>query len=205
MSGSRGLFGGSFDPIHIGHLLIARHVMETLGLDRIVFVPSPYPPHKSPRALAAPAHRLEMVRRAIAGEPCFDVSDWEMSHDGPRYTVETVAHFRSVWGAGVPVCWLIGSDSLGELHTWKDVPRLVEKCRLVTVPRPGADTPDLSKLEAMIGPKCVAALRRDVLAVPRIDISATDIRRRVRAGQSIRFLVTESVREYIETNRLYTD
>jgi nicotinate-nucleotide adenylyltransferase len=203
MSASRGLFGGSFDPIHIGHLLIARHVAETLGLDRVVFMPSPHPPHKPRESLSPPAHRIEMVRRAIAGEPLFSVSDWEMTHDGPRYTVDTVEHFRAEWGPGVEVCWLIGSDSLGELHTWKDVGRLVERCRIVTVPRPGADAPDLSVLAGLVSAARLAQLRRDVLAVPRIDISATDIRRRVRAGRSIRYLIPDSVREYIEASGLY--
>jgi nicotinate-nucleotide adenylyltransferase len=200
---SRGLFGGSFDPIHIGHLLIARHVAETLGLDRVVLMPSPHPPHKPRESLLPASHRLEMVRRAIAGEPSFGVSDWEMTRHGPRYTIETVEHFRGEWGADVEVCWLVGSDSLGELHTWKDVGRLVERCRIVTVPRPGADAPDLSILAGMVSAERLAQLRRDVLSVPRIDISATDIRRRVRAGRSIRYLVPEAVREYIETHRLY--
>jgi len=203
MTISRGLFGGSFDPIHLGHLLIARHVVEALSLDQMVFVPSPHPPHKPREVLAPAAHRFEMVRRAIAGEPRFDVSDWEMTHDGPRFTIDTVEHFRSAWGAEIDVCWLIGSDSLGELHTWKNVSRLVERCRLVTVPRPGADAPELTALAGLISTEQLARLRRDVLAVPRIDISATDIRRRARSGQSIRYLVTEEVREYIEANRLY--
>jgi nicotinate-nucleotide adenylyltransferase len=203
MNDAVGLIGGSFDPIHLGHLLIARHVAEALDLARVVFVPSAHPPHKRPDALASVQHRLEMVRLAIAGEPAFDVSDWEASRAGPNYTIDTITQFRAACGPEPRLHWIIGSDSLAELATWKDVPTLVAACRIVTVPRPGAESPDLAPLQNVLSDAQVAELRRYVLDTPRIDISSTDIRRRVGAGLSIRYLVPEPVRQYILAHGLY--
>jgi len=198
-----GLIGGSFDPVHFGHLVIARFVAEALSLARMIFVPSAQPPHKPPESLAPGHHRLAMVRLAVTEEALFDVSDCELTRSGPSYTVDTIAQFRDLCGPRVQLCWVIGSDSLAELATWKDVPALVSSCRIVTVPRPGNEHPDLGPLERLLSKDQVAELRRGFLDAPRIDISATDIRQRVRKGLSIRYLVPETVREYILANRLY--
>ncbi len=198
------LFGGSFNPIHNGHLIVARAVAERLGVSRLVFVPSPSPPHKTGTMLAEASDRLAMVRLAIAGEPLFDCSDVETRRSGPSYTILTVEDFRTT-RADRDLFWLIGADSLAELHSWHRVADLVDACRIVTAARPGFEVPDLSGLDRVLQPEQVRRLEADILPTPRIDISATEIRRRVREGRSIRYLVPEPVADYIARHELYRD
>ena len=201
--GGIALFGGSFNPIHNGHLIVARAVAERLRLSRVVFIPSsPSPPHKANAELADAADRLEMVRLAIAGESGFEVSDLEVRQGGVSYTIRTVESFRQA-AADQTLHWIIGGDTLPELHTWYRVRELVERCRIVTAVRPGFEVPDLSAIQRVLSPEQVQRLMADVLPTPRIDISATDIRRRVAEGRSIRYLVPEAVRQYIEQRGLY--
>jgi nicotinate-nucleotide adenylyltransferase len=197
------LFGGSFDPIHNGHLIVARSVAERLGARRVVFIPAADPPHKRRNELA-PAHdRLEMVRLAIAGESGWEASDCELDRDGPSYTIDTLTQFRETFGVDTPLVWVIGADTLPELASWYRVEELVELCRIVTAARPGWEQPDLAPLRARLTDTQVRRLAGDVLNTPRIDISATDIRHRVREGRSIRYLVPDAVGEYIARRRLY--
>lgn len=204
MAETTGLFGGSFDPIHVGHLIIARSIAEQLGLDRVIFLPSAMPPHKERDRLTTPEHREAMVRLAVDGEPLFSVSDFDLARTGPTYTVETVAHFRTAHGPDAALYWIIGGDSLAELHTWYHVDALAALCRIVTAVRPGWERPDLTALRERLGDARLAEIESGILATPRIDISATDIRARIRAKQSIRYLVPEPVRVYIEQHQLYT-
>lgn len=197
------LFGGSFNPIHHGHLIIARAVAERLGAARLVLIPSASPPHKQGEDLAHAHDRLRMVRLAVEGDPAFDVSDVEVRRSGPSYTFLTVEEYRRAAGAEVPLYWVIGGDTLPELHTWYRIRELAELCRIVTAVRPGYERPNLSPLGQVLAEDCVRRLADDVLPTPRIDISATEIRARVRAGRSIRYLVPEPVREYIEQRGLY--
>ncbi len=200
-----GLYGGSFDPIHIGHLIVARSVAESLGLEQVIFLPSASPPHKDRSELSGQEHRASMVELAIAEEPLFAFNDYDLAREGPTYTVETVAHFREAFGGEAELAWIIGADSLPELKSWHRVSDLVDGCRVVTAARPGWDAPDLSALKPELSDDQIFRLRRDTLETPRIDIAATEIRRRVRAGLSIRFLVPDSVLAYIERHRLYLD
>jgi nicotinate-nucleotide adenylyltransferase len=196
------LFGGSFNPIHNGHLIVARAVAERLSLSRVVFIPSPSPPHKANVDLADASDRLEMVRLAIAGQRGFEASDFEVRQGGVSYTILTVEAFQKS-AAGQTLHWIIGGDTLPELHTWYRVRELVERCRIVTAVRPGFEVPDLSALERVLTVDQVRRLKEDILPTPRIDISATDIRRRAAEGRSIRYLVPEPVRQYIEQRGLY--
>ncbi len=203
MSQKIGLFGGTFNPIHFGHLIAARSVAEQLALDRVVFIPSANPPHKSVAGLIDASERLEMVRLAIADEPAFEVSDCEIRRPGPSYTIETVASFRKQLDPESEICWIIGADSLPELTTWYRVSELVDCCRIVTVSRPGWDEPDMSPLAQQFDERQIARLREGIVQTPRIDISATNIRSRVRQGRSIRYLVPEPVRTHICETGLY--
>lgn len=200
-----GLYGGSFNPIHIGHLIVARSVAERLELTRVIFIPSAVPPHKEGERLVEPRHRAEMVRLAIAADPLFDFSDFDLARQGPSYTIETIAHFKKGLPAGAELFWIIGADWLTELDTWYKAAELVDACTVVTAARPGWDQPDLAALSTKLGDAQIAKLRAHVLDTPRIDISATDIRQRVAAGKPIRYLVPESVRQYIEMFRLYAE
>ncbi len=197
------LFGGTFNPIHIGHLIVARAAAEHLGVGRVVLIPSANPPHKSGEELASPADRLEMARAATAGEPGFEVDDIELRREGPSYTVLTVRAFRRRLGDEVPLFWLIGADTLSELAAWYRTAELVSLCRIVTAVRPGYDRPDTTPLRRVLSAEHVRRLEEDIIPTPRIDISATDIRRRVREGRSIRFLVPDAVADRIVAGGLY--
>lgn len=197
------LFGGSFDPIHFGHLIVARSVAEQLGLDRVIFLPSATPPHKEASELTPADHRAAMVRLAVDGEPLFDVSDYDLTRDGPTYTVRTVAHFQQQLGPASALHWIIGGDSLAELASWYQVGDLVDRCRIITAARPGWEKPDLAVLRRLVGDARSAKVESGILETPRIDISSTVIRARVRAGRSIRYLVPEPVRAYIHEQQLY--
>lgn len=197
------LFGGSFDPIHNGHLIVARHVAEELGLGRVILIPSASPPHKQGVRLAPIADRLAMCRLVAAEDPLFEVSDWEAGRAGPNYTLLTIQHFRALLGPGPELCWLVGMDSLNELGTWYHAGELVDACTIVTTARPGSVRPDPDALAKCFSPPQVEKLLRHVVAGPHIDIASTDIRARGRAGQSTRYLVPEAVATYIKERGLY--
>ena len=210
-----GLFGGSFNPIHHGHLIAARAVAEWAGLTRVVFLPCRQPPHKHENDLLDGAHRGEMVKLAIAdggsSKPAcqtalrsiFSFSDYDLTRQGPSFTIDTVRHFRAELGRDAELCWIIGADSLPELPTWCRARELVASCRIVTAARPGWEQIDFDALGAHFSAEQIDGLRANLVETPRIDISATDIRRRVREGRSIRYLVPEPVCEYIGQHRLY--
>ncbi len=197
------LFGGSFDPIHHGHLIVARHAAEQLDVERVILIPSAVPPHKQDRSLAPAKDRLEMCRRAVQDDPQFVVSEWELGQAGPNYTLRTIEHFRTELGTGPELCWLIGADSLVELHTWYNAPTLVDACRIVTVARPGFTPPPATELVQWFEMKQVERLLADVIIGPHIDIASTDVRTRVRSGLSVRYLIPDAVDAYIAAQQLY--
>ena len=199
-----GLFGGSYNPIHNGHLIVARSVLETLRLDRILILPSRTPPHKTEDTSLAPAaDRAAMANLAIKDEPGFDFSDHDLTCEGPSYTLNTISHFRALAGPEAELFWIVGADSLLELHTWYRVSDLAASCRIVTAVRPGFTPGQLPDLRRMLDADTVDRLLADVLETPNIDISSTDIRRRVAEGKSIRYLVPEPVEAYIHKHGLY--
>lgn len=197
------LFGGSFDPIHHGHLIPARDIAERLNIDRILLIPGAKPPHKQDARLADAKHRFAMCRAAVAGDPLFDVSDWELHQQGPTYTVQTVRHYREITPSDVDLYWLIGMDSLLELGTWYQIDQLADLCILTTAARPGFRLDDWSHLENLLSPDQIKRIANHVIESSRIEISATAIRRRVAHTQSVRYLVPDPVAAYIATHRLY--
>jgi len=199
-----GLFGGSFDPIHHGHLIIARSLLEQAGLDRVILLPTHDPPHKDAAVLADAAHRLEMIRLAIAGDPQFELSDYDMVREGPTYTVDTVQHFQSLFGGDTSLSWIIGADSLAELATWHRVSDLVDRCRVLTASRPHSVPVDWGSLSRSLSPPQIAKLKTGVYKAPLIDISATGLRTRLADGKSVRYFVPLPVWEYLERTGLYT-
>jgi nicotinate-nucleotide adenylyltransferase len=193
-------FGGSFNPIHHGHLLTARAVAEAQGFDTVVLIPSAEPPHKPDRADLAPAeHRLAMCRLAIEASAdsadLFEVSDIELGRYGPSYTIDT-ARILTRQGLG-PVYWLIGSDTVPQLPTWHEPEALLREIHFITIDRPGS----LMVWQAL-APE-YQALQAGVVQAPLIEISATDIRRRVAAGRSIDYLTPQPVVSYIRDYGLY--
>ncbi len=197
------LYGGSFNPVHHGHLIIARSIAEALDVEEVILLPSHAPPHKLAQGLAKTEHRMEMVRLAVAEDPLFSVSDHDATCDGPSYTVKTIEHFRKSLPAQTEIIWIIGADSLLELHTWYEVAKLVDSCSIVTAHRPGSPLASLDALKQMIGEEKTRRLVDDVIDTPHIDISSTQIRNRVMENRSIRYLVPANVEEYIRKHGLY--
>jgi len=198
-----GILGGSFDPIHNGHLHVAREARRRLGLDRVLFVPARVPPHKQGAEVSAPEHRLAMVRLAVAGEPGFEVSDVELRREGPSYTIDTVEAELSRLGAGAEIFFLVGADQALELDTWKRIRELAELCTLVPVTRPGFRLEELDRLSRTLPAELVARIKSAALDIPPSPISSTEVRRRVRAGRSIERLVPPAVADYIVAKGLY--
>lgn len=196
-----GVLGGTFDPIHIGHLIIAEQVRQMLQLSKVLFVPAGQPWLKVNHAITAQDHRVEMVRRAIAANPYFEISTLEVERPGPSYTVDTIIMLQRQLGAQTSFFFILGYDSLSELHLWKEPTRLVQICRLVAVPRSGLSFPDLKSLESRIPGITSSVLQ---LKLPIIEISSSQIRQSLTQGLSIRYLVTDEVEKYIAEHKLYS-
>src|SRR5688572_25848767 len=189
-------FGGSFNPVHHGHLVCARHAAERLGFDQVVLIPSANPPHKPVATdLASAPDRVRMCELAVEGQPDFAVDNLETKRTGPSYTIDT-ARLLAAREPG-PVSWLIGADMLRSLPTWHQPDALLAEVAFVILARPGWSF-DWETL-----PPNYRVLRKQVVEAPLIDISATDIRRRVRAGLPIDFLTPPSVVQYVRSTGLY--
>ncbi len=196
-----GVIGGTFDPIHVGHLIMAEGARDVLDLQRVVFVPAGQPPHKRSSRISPAVHRLAMARLAVAGNACFTTSRVDIDREGPSYTVDTIRLLHETWGPDVRIYFLIGGDSLAELPTWRQPQSLIEICQVVAIPRPGYE-PDLHVLNGQIPG---ASERIQILDLPLVDLSATEIRDRVRDQRSIRYLVPDTVERYIHRHRLYCE
>ncbi len=197
-----GLFGGSFDPIHCAHLVVAEQARERLGLERVLFVPGRRPPHKLDKQLAPAEHRLRMVELAIAGHPAFEACDVELRRDGPSYSLVTVQGLRAEH-ADWELYFLIGADTLPELPTWHRLGELAALCRFAVFARPGESLDEVAPLRGVLSDAAIAAIRSRSFATPLLEISSTEVRRRVREGRSARYLVPEAVRRYILEHGLY--
>ena len=190
-----GIFGGTFNPPHVGHLIVVESVCDTLHFDRIFFVPSSNPPHKLDPSLAPPLARLQMTRLAIEENSRFQVSDIEIQRGGTSYSVDTVNAFAALYPTA-NLSLIIGVDNMLEFNSWKDPTDILAKAGLVAMSRPGFSvhhaSSELTRLATFAN-------------VPQIGISGTDIRRRLKLGRSIRYLVPKPVEEFILRNGLYRD
>ena len=196
-----GVLGGTFDPVHIGHLIIAEEARVRLGLAKVVFVPSGRPWLKATRRVSSGRHRLAMVRRAIASNPFFELSTADVDRAGPSYTVDTLADLRAQAGPRGQLYFIMGCDALLDLPRWHDPARLVRMCRLVVARRLDYDVPDLAFLDRAVAR---GASRRVVLLDgPAVGVSASELRQRVARGQSIRYWVPDAVEAYIREHGLY--
>lgn len=199
-----GLFGGTFDPIHYGHLILAEQCREQVGLDRVWFVPAGDPPHKRGRVLTPAKRRVEMIEMAIAGHEHFALSTLEIDRAGLSFTVETLEQFREE-DPDRELFFLIGSDSLADLPTWREPNRIAELATLVVVTRPEVPPADWDALIPLLGEGKIAEIKDHVVEMPLIGISSSDLRRRVRKGRSIRYLLPRAVECSIEEHGLYRD
>ncbi|MCZ7545926.1 MAG: nicotinate-nucleotide adenylyltransferase [Anaerolineae bacterium] len=194
-----GIFGGTFDPPHLGHLVLAETCADALALAHVLWTPAADPPHKRDLAITLAAQRVAMVEAAIAGNPRFALSRVDLERPGPHYSVDMVRIVAAQYPPGTPLYFLIGGDSLRDLPTWHEPARLLECCWLAVMRRPG-DNVDTGALEDQL-PGLAARLR--VIDAPLIEISGSEIRRRVRDGQSIRYRVPDRVAAYIAREGLY--
>jgi nicotinate-nucleotide adenylyltransferase len=211
-----GLFGGTFNPVHLGHLRAAEEIREQRGLDRVVFIPAYEPPHKKRTGVPA-ADRFEMVRLAIGGNERFALSDIELRRQGSSYSFETIEHFRARCAAADELYFIMGLDAFREIHTWKHYPDIFGLCHFVVMSRPG---PGLQEADperhapAGFGTlfsynaagRCYehgSGMRLYFCGIPLLDISSTRVREAVAAGRSVKYLVPDSVAEYILGHDLY--
>lgn len=200
--GSIGLLGGTFDPVHHGHLVIAEEAREALGLERVLLVPAAAPPHKPGRPVTDARHRLAMLELAVAGNPAFEVSRLELERGGVSYSVDTLGALREARGADAEDPWFIlSSEALAEFPTWLEPDRILELCRLAVVPRGGFEPLDTRWVRDNF-PGREARVR--FLSGPLLPISGSVVRRRAAAGRSVRYLVPDAVARYIAEHRLYT-
>ncbi len=194
-----GVLGGTFDPIHYGHLILAEEARVCLSLARVLFVPAKDPPHKLGQPYSPAAGRLRMVELAVAGNPCFEVSLVDLERPSPSYTVDTLACLQEALGPEAELYFLMGVDSLANILTWHDPPGIVARAHLAVALRPGYSA-DLQALERAL-PGLTA--RTHFLTIPEVGISAHDLRRRVSLGLPIRYQVPECVEAYIREQGLY--
>lgn len=195
-----GIFGGTFDPVHMGHLVVAEETREQLGLDEVLFVPAGKPWFKSEMPVTDAKHRLAMVDLAIASNPAFYSSDLEMARPGPSYTVDTLELLHEKLGDSSQLFVVLGADALSELERWHQPQRILELANVVGVTRPSHRSVDLGELSKTLGN---ARDRLSLLEGPLIEVSGTEIRKRIHEGRSIRYLVPESVEGYILEHGLY--
>ena len=197
-----GILGGTFDPIHYGHLFITEEARVRIPLERVLFVPAAQPPHKARTTITAPEHhRLRMVELAIASNPYFEVSMVDIDRPGPHYSVDMLALLQEEYGPQTQFYFIMGLDSLSEIPTWHEPARLLELCHLAVASREGYGA-DLQALEKTLPGISARTL---LLDTPELEISSTDIERRIKEGLPIKYLLPEAVEEYIYAHRLYLD
>jgi nicotinate-nucleotide adenylyltransferase len=196
-----GVFGGSFDPVHMGHLTIAQDAVEQLELDRLIFIPAAVPPHKQGKTLAEGRHRFEMLQLATESNLSFEVSDMELQRGGVSYTFDTMTQVQFEH-PGAELFFIVGIDSLTILHAWRNVDKLLEMCTIVPFARGGEDAARVAE-QIQLPESWKARLMERLIRIHEIEISASEIRMRLAEGLSIRYLVPPEVEMYIAEHGLY--
>jgi nicotinate-nucleotide adenylyltransferase len=197
-----GILGGTFDPIHCGHLVLAEKAREAFQLEKVIVVPAAIPPHKIGEVATEACHRLKMVELAIEGNPWFEVSTVELDREGPSYSIDTIRELRKNFGSS-ETALIMGFDSLLELYSWKNYRSILEETKIITAFRPGY--PILSKSQNW--PSFLEAYRSRILRLeaPLLDISSTWLRVELMLGRSVKYLVPDLVIDYINSKGLYRD
>jgi len=197
------LFGGTFDPVHLGHTIVAADVVGRIEAEKIIFVPAKRSPLKGFSPVANDDDRLEMITLAIADENKFEVSDYELKRPAPSYTIETVKKFQAEYSSDTLIYWLIGADSIGDLEYWHRIVELIDICNITTMYRAGFKTPDFSRFKAIWGQKRIEKLQQNIIQTPLVDISSTEIRNRLVSGLDVNDMLHPDVADYIEEHNLY--
>ena len=197
------LFGGTFDPVHLGHTAVAEDAARHIGAEKIIFIPAKRSPLKGFLPQAKDKHRLKMIVLAISEKKNFVASDCELKKPAPSYTLETVRQFKAEYGSDALIHWLIGADSIDDLTYWHKIVELIDTCILTTMYRAGCALPDFTKFESQWGHQSIEKLQQNVIQTPLIDISSTEIRNRLSAGLDVTDMLCPSVVEYIRKHGLY--
>ncbi|MEN6521518.1 MAG: nicotinate-nucleotide adenylyltransferase [Armatimonadota bacterium] len=198
-SGARiGIIGGTFDPIHLGHLIIAEEARYQFQLDRVIFIPAGVPPHKPDRPITDKEHRFDMTVLATEDNPAFEVSRIEIDRSGPSYAVDTLAELKKIYGNNTRLFFIIGADAILEILTWYKPEKLRCMCRFIATTRPGYRLSDVKKKlpEEYLE-------RITFMDAPGVNVSATDLRNRAASGRPIKYMVPKAVEDYITDNKLY--
>ncbi len=197
------LFGGTFDPIHLGHIKVADVAAQRIGAERVIFVPAKRSPLKGFLPAASDTHRLKMIALAIQDNERFAASDCELQRAAPSYTVDTVKQFQDEFGPENTIYWLLGADSIDDLVYWHRIEELIDSCHLAVMYRGGYEAPTFDKYLPIWGEERVRRLRANVVETPPIDISSTQIRARLAAGEDVSDMLHPKVAAYIRQRGLY--
>ena len=197
------LFGGTFDPVHLGHTTVAAGAARHIGAEKIIFIPAKRSPLKGFLPKASDNHRLKMIALAIAEQKSFEVSDYELKKPAPSYTLDTIKQFQTEYGSDTLIHWLVGADSIDDLTYWHQIVELIDACNLTTMYRAGCKPPNFDKFEALWGPQRIEKLRQNIIQTPLIDISSTEIREGLAAGRDVTDMLHPAVADYIHKHGLY--
>jgi nicotinate-nucleotide adenylyltransferase len=199
------LFGGTFDPIHIGHTKVAQVSAQIIGADNVIFIPAKKSPLKTAQPQATDEDRLQMIRLAIADIPKFEVHDYEIRKAAQSFTIDTVRFFKTALESKVQLYWLMGTDNISDLVHWHKITELIDECNLAVMFRAGCPMPDFSRFEKLWGADRIAKLQRNIIGTPLVNISSTEIRRKLSAGENVSSMVAPAVLKYIHTHNLYRE
>ena len=197
------LFGGTFDPIHLGHTAVAADAARQIDAEKVIFLPAKRSPLKGSSPKAGESDRLKMITLATADDERFEVSDCELKKTEPSYTLETVRDFQQRLGGETSIYWLTGADGIDELPFWYKITELIDECELSVMYRGGCKPPDFAKFETLWGRQRIKKLQRNIIQTPLIDISSTRTRGRLAAGLDVSGMLAPSVAEYIRKHKLY--
>ncbi len=197
------LFGGTFDPVHLGHTTVAKSAAEYIKADRVIFIPAKRSPLKSSSPRVSDIDRMKMLSLAVSGNEKYEISDYEISKPLPSYTINTVRYFKSVYGDEHSLYWLVGADSLDELAHWYRITELIDECNVAMMYRADYDKPDFSKYKDIWGTERVEKLQRNIIPTPLVNISSTEVRKRITSGAEYAQMLDSAVFSYISEKRLY--
>ena len=197
------LFGGTFDPIHLGHCEVAGAAANEIKAEKVIFIPAKCSPLKGFAPTVSDEDRLRMITLTIADHKTFAVSNCELERPAPSFTLDTVRQFRREYGPNVSIHWLLGTDSVADLVYWHKIDDLIDECHLTTMQRAGYPPPNFDRLESAWGPRRVKMIRNNLVETPLIDISSTEIRRRLATGEDVSQMLHPDVIEYIRQRQLY--
>jgi len=197
------LFGGTFDPVHLGHITVAISAAESINAEKVIFIPAKHSALKEIPPVATHADRLEMLSLAIAKQEHFELSDYELKKTSPSYTLDTIRYFKTKYSHDFLIHWLVGADSVDDLPLWHKITKLIDECNLCVMLRADCAKPDFSKFTNLWGRERIEKLQNNIIQTPLINISSTEIRQKITAGKDVNDMLSGEVAQYIKRKGLY--